>query len=179
VVIWIGANDLDDALNALTTDPSGATSLVIIEDALSAIAVNAQILYRAGARMFLIANIPDLSKTPYVQFVGQTDPTIPTIASQFTNTFNVELAAGATAFGRQPGIQYFQLFDVDGLLNRVIAAPEEFHLIDVTDRCTVPGVLVHAICNETDSFLFWDAAHPTTAGHRIVAAAALSLLPPQ
>jgi phospholipase/lecithinase/hemolysin len=68
---------------------------------------------------------------------------------------------------------------VDGLLNRVIASPQDFHLMDVMDRCTVPGVTVHPISDAPDSYLFWDAAHPTTAGHRIVATAALSLLPPQ
>jgi phospholipase/lecithinase/hemolysin len=91
----------------------------------------------------------------------------------------LELAAGTAAFGSLPGIKYFRLFDVDGLLDRVIASPEEFHLVDVTDRCTIPNVLVHPICDEPNTYLFWDAAHPTTAGHRIVAKAALSLLPPQ
>jgi phospholipase/lecithinase/hemolysin len=178
VVIWIGSNDLEDALNALTTDPSGATSEFILQQAVSAVFENMQILYHAGARMFLIVNIPDLSKTPYVRFLGQANPTIPTIASQFTNEFNVGLAAETAVFGSTPGLQYFRLFDVNALLAQVIAAPGGFHLLDVTDRCTAPLVRAHATCNDPDSFLFWDATHPTTAGHRVIAAAALSLLPP-
>lgn len=179
VVIWMGANDLDDALNALTTDPSGATSLVIAEDALAAIGTNLQTLYAAGARMFLIVDVPDLSKTPYVRFLGQSDPTIPVIASEFSTGFNVELAAGTAPLGVLPGMQFFRFFDVDGLLNAVIASPSSFHLVNVTDRCTVPDVKGNAICDAPDTYLFWDGTHPTTAGHRIVAAAALSLLPPQ
>ncbi len=179
VVIWMGANDLDDALNALTTDASGATSLVITEDALAAIGTNVQTLYAAGARMFLIVDVPDLSKTPYVRFLGQSDPTIPVIASQFSTGFNAALAAESAPLGALPGMQYFRFFDVDGLLDAVIASPGSFHFEDVTDRCTVPNVKGNAICDNPDAFLFWDATHPTTAGHRTIAAAALSILPPQ
>ena len=89
VVIWIGSNDLEDALNALSTDPSGATSEFIIQEAESRPSSRiCRFCIRAGARMFLIANIPDLSKTPYVRFLGQSDPTIPPIVSQFTSEFN-------------------------------------------------------------------------------------------
>jgi phospholipase/lecithinase/hemolysin len=179
VVIWIGANDLEDALNALSTDPSGGASENIIGEAVTVIFENMQVLYAHGAREFLIANIPDLSKTPYVRFLGQTDPTIPTLAAQFTNEFNVALAGETEAFSAVPGLQFFHLFDVNALLNEVIAAPGGFHLLDATDRCTVPLVQEHAICNDPDSYLFWDATHPTTAGHRVIAAAVLSLLPPQ
>jgi phospholipase/lecithinase/hemolysin len=179
VVIWIGSNDLEDALNALSTDPSGATSEFIIQEAESAIFENMQVLYRAGARMFLIANIPDLSETPYVRFLGQSDPTIPPIVSQFTNEFNVGLAAETTVFGSMPGLQYFRLFDAKALLNLAITSPGNFHLLDVTDRCTVPLVRANAICNDPDSYLFWDATHPTTAMHRAIAAIALGQLPPQ
>ena len=66
-VIWIGANDLDDAIGALQTDPSGATSIGIIQTALGTIAANIQALWAAGARSFLIPNEPDLGLTPAVQ----------------------------------------------------------------------------------------------------------------
>src|SRR2546421_638153 len=41
-VIWIGANDLDDALQALATDPTGATSAAIAQTAIEAVAANVQ-----------------------------------------------------------------------------------------------------------------------------------------
>ena len=179
VAIWIGSNDLEDALIALQTDPGGGTSQVILKDATSTILQNMQVLYDHGARMFLIANIPDLSKTPYVQFLGQTQPTIPALASAFTNEFNVELAAGTAGFSSQPGMQYFLLFDANALLNLVISSPAKFQLVDVTDRCTVPLVRSNAICSKPNTYLFWDATHPTTAGHLVIAKTAFDLLPPQ
>jgi len=179
VVIWIGSNDLEDALNALSTDPSGGTSEVILQQATAAVLENLQTLYQDGARMFLIANIPDLSKTPYVRFLGLTDPTIPTIASQVTNEFNTALESVASGFSVSPGLQYFRLFDANALLDLVISSPGKFHLLDAIDRCTVPLVKSNAICSMPDSYLFWDATHPTTAGHRLIEGAVFDLLPPQ
>ena len=179
VAIWIGANDLEDALEALKTDPSGGTSEVILQQATAAILENMEDLYQHGARMFLVANIPDLSKTPYVRFLGLTDPTIPAIASQITNEFNAAVESEASGFSATPGLQFLRLFDANALLNLVISSPGGFHLLDAVDRCTVPLVTSNAICSMPDSYLFWDATHPTTAGHRILAGVALSLLPSQ
>ena len=63
-VIWIGANDLDDALQALAIDPTGATSATIAQTAIETVAVNIQALYAAGARTFLVPDLPDLGETP-------------------------------------------------------------------------------------------------------------------
>src|SRR5439155_22858424 len=57
-VVWIGANDLDDSLNALASDPSGATSTGIIGAAITAVAGNMQALQSAGATAVLIPNGP-------------------------------------------------------------------------------------------------------------------------
>ncbi|HEX6495704.1 MAG TPA: SGNH/GDSL hydrolase family protein [Acidobacteriaceae bacterium] len=179
IAIWIGANDLEDALDALKTDPSGGTSEVILQQATAAVLENLQDLYQHGARMFLIANIPDLSKTPYVRFLGLTDPNIPTIASQITNEFNTALESVASGFSVSPGLQYFRLFDANALLDLVISSPGQFHLLDAIDRCTVPLVKSNAICSMPDSYLFWDATHPTTAGHHLIAGAVFDILPPQ
>ena len=179
VVIWIGSNDLEDALNALSTDPSGGASENIIGEAVTVIFQNMQVLYAHGARQFLIANIPDLSKTPYLRLLGRSNPIIPIIASEFTTEFNLALAGEVQAFNAEPGLQYLRLFDANALLNVVSGIPRRFNLFNVTDRCTTPLVTTNAICKIPDAYLFWDATHPTTAGHRVIAAAVLAVLPRQ
>jgi phospholipase/lecithinase/hemolysin len=179
-VIWIGGTDIQDALNALSVDPSGATSTVILEDALAAIGTNIATLYGAGAREFLIVSVPDLGKTPLARYLGtHENPLIPLLASQLTGEFDLGLETGTAPLGGLPGMKYFQFFDVNALLDQVIASPGSFGLTDVVDSCTVPFVTAHAICTDPGSYLFWDGTHPTTAGHAIVASAVLSLLPPQ
>ena len=189
-VIWIGANDVDDALNALAVDPSGATSVGIIQSAIAAIIGNPQAgapgiqgLYAAGARMFLVANVPDFANTPYVQFLGQNvDPSIPAISSLFTGFFDTGLdhALTALAAGLPPlPNQFVREFDVNALFNRLLKSPADFGLTDVTGRCTTPGVIGHALCSQPHSYLFWDGTHPTTAAHTVIAESAIGLLPRQ
>src|SRR5262249_21334754 len=67
---FVGGNDLRDALQALATDPSGATSAGIVQGALVSISTNLLTLQAAGARTFLVANGPDISLAPAVRQLG-------------------------------------------------------------------------------------------------------------
>jgi phospholipase/lecithinase/hemolysin len=79
-VMWIGGNDLDDALTALQTDSSGLTSIAIIQAAVASEAASLQALYAAGARSFLIPNSVNLALTPLVRSLG---PVAQFVAAQF------------------------------------------------------------------------------------------------
>lgn len=183
-VIWIGANDVDDALNALSTDPSGATSAGIIQAAVTAVLTNVQTLYfGAGARMFLIVNVPDFAKTPYVRFLGaNVDPQIPALATLFTGFYDGALGqviVGLNAVLPLQQNQFIRLLDANALFNQILASPGNFGLSNAMDRCTVPGVIGNAICSTSHQYLFWDGIHPTTTVHSAVAQRALEVLPPQ
>jgi phospholipase/lecithinase/hemolysin len=182
-VIWIGANDVDDAVNALAADPTGATSANVIEAAITSVVINIGVLYGAGARMFLVANIPDFAKTPYVQFLGAyVNPKIPAVAALFTAFYDGALAEAVNQLtGALPLSQgqFITLLDVNDLFKRVLASPADFGISDVRNRCTTPGVIANAICSNPNAYLFWDGIHPTTRGHSAVAQQALSVLPAQ
>lgn len=181
-VIWIGANDVYDSLQSyLSGGPESAAYVQILTDAIGAIVENIQTLYNAGGRMFLIVGVPDLGATPYVRYLGaNVNPLIPSAASQITGNFDGELQTVTVGlFAGLPGMRYFQFFNVNDLLSEALASPGEFGLSDVTDRCTTPGVIGNAICADPSTYLFWDAAHPTTTVHSAIAASALSMLPAQ
>ncbi len=167
-VIWIGANDLDDALGALATDPSGATSAQIVQGAIETVAGNVQLLWASGARTFLIPNLPDLSETPAVRALG---PAAMGAASQLTAAYNGALGQALSQLQGLPGI-HIVAFDVDTLLGQVIAHPRAFALADVTDSCLAFFTTVNPVCAHPRSYLFWDGIHPTVAGHEILALAA-------
>lgn len=171
-VIWIGANDLDDALAALAADPSGATSAQIVTGALETVAGNVQALWASGARSFLIPNLPDLGETPAVRALG---PAAQGAASQLTAAYNAGLAQALSQLAALPGIHFVQ-FDVEALLNRVIAAPQGFALDDVTDACLEFFTTVDPVCAHPRRYLFWDGIHPTVSGHEILAVAARQLI---
>jgi phospholipase/lecithinase/hemolysin len=183
VVIWIGGNDIDDALNALFLDPSGQTSAGIVQAAATAVADNVTKLYGAGARMFLIVNIPDLAKTPYVQWLGaNVNPAIPPAATLFTNYYNGGLTQLATGFPflapQDPvhPLRFVRLLDANGVFDQIRATPTVFGITNTTDRCTKAGVTGDAICSTPNRYLFWDGIHPTNTTHNAVATAALQLL---
>jgi phospholipase/lecithinase/hemolysin len=178
-VIWMGANDLNDALNALAANPDDPAVYEIPEQAIAAITSNIATLYASGAQRILVISVPDLGETPYLRYLGaHVNPLDPLIASAFTYGFDAQLQLAVTAeFQAMPGLQYARFYDVNTVLNQAIASPATFGFTDVVDRCTVPLVVGKAICATPNAYLFWDGTHPTTAGHAAVAAAVLSLLP--
>jgi phospholipase/lecithinase/hemolysin len=168
-VIWIGANDLFDAIEALQSDPTGATSIGIIQQAIGAVANNVQLLWAVGARDFLILNLPDPALTPYVRSLG---PVAQGASTQLTAAYNGALAQMLGALNGLPQI-HLQHFDVDGFLHTVVSAPAKYGLRDVQDSCLTFGVVTGAVCRDPDRYLFWDGIHPTRAGHAIVSSAVL------
>jgi outer membrane lipase/esterase len=68
--VWIGANDLRDALAALQEDPTGTTSQGLIEAAIGATAGAIQQLHAAGARAFLVLNLPNIGDAPALSTQG-------------------------------------------------------------------------------------------------------------
>lgn len=171
--IWIGANDLDDALNALASDPSDATSFGILQAAITAVAGNIQALWAFGARTFLMPNVPNLAITPAVRALG---PEAQFAATQLTDAYNAALEQVLMALQALPQIQFVRL-DVNALFADVQAAPAEVGLTNVEESCLTFGVIKGAICRTPNRYLFWDGVHPTTAGHHIIAEAAFQALP--
>lgn len=167
-VIWIGSNDLADALG----DPQNAGA--ILGEALQATLVNIQVLYAHGARSFLIVNVPDLGRTPFVRSLGAAAQAG---AAQLDGIYNGLLGQYVNAVlpAALPGSQLTYL-DANGLLQSVASAPASNGFTDVVDSCLTFGVTDGAFCARPDAYLFWDGIHPTAHGHRVVAQAALQAL---
>ena len=170
--IWIGANDLNDALNALAIDGTGATSQAILTEALGAVATNIQSLWLSGARSFLVLNIPNLALTPAVRAAG---PAAEAAATFLTNAYNTGLNQALVGLGGLPDIRFVRL-DVDALLTAIVSDPAAVGLTNAEDACLTFGVVRDPFCRTPNRYLFWDGIHPTRAGHTIVAEAAARAL---
>lgn len=164
--VWIGANDVADALE----DPANAQAILF--SALNAEAVNIQRLYGAGARNFLVLNQPNLAVTPFVRSLG---PVAQAGATQLDAVFNYYLDQTLTALTAMPGTKFFRL-DTNAVLNSLIADPLHNGLENVTDSCLSFGVIDDAVCEEPGAYLFWDGIHPTEKGHSFLAQAALKAI---
>lgn len=167
-VIWIGANDMGDAL----LDPQNAGT--ILTQALTATLTNIQVLYAHGARNFLIVNLPDLAVTPFVRSLG---PVAQAGATQIDTTYNSLLNGYVSGVlpNVLPGSKFIYL-DANAVLQGIVADPAANGLQDVTDSCLTFGVTAGALCSNPNTYLFWDGFHPTTAGHSVLAKAALNAI---
>ena len=172
-VIEMGGNDVRDAF--ASGDPLIAAA--IVDAALDAIAANVIRLYQAGAREFLVMNVPNIALTPAVRALG---PAAVVPATQATLAFNLGLSAPIVGVLDQlsalPGSS-FHLLDAFQLLNEITLSPEAFGLTNVEDACVTPDVPPFK-CDNPDQFLFWDGLHPTRAGHALLAEEAASVLFP-
>lgn len=167
-----GANDLFDALSSGGTPAQQATDA---QQAAMNIATGVQTLYNDGARHILVANLPDLGLLP--DFRGSPQETQ---AAALADTFNSTLATQLTQIsGSSPGLILYSL-DVHTLFNQLVADPSAYGLTNVTDRAYTGDD--NFIGNGTSvadpsGYLFWDADHPTTTGHELLAQAAYDVVP--
>jgi phospholipase/lecithinase/hemolysin len=171
-IVVVGGNDLRDALQALATDPTGATSAGIVQEALFSIRSNLLTLQAAGARTFLVANGPDISLVPAVRQLG---PAAQGAGRFFSQQFNLGLEAILQGLEAALGVEIVRL-DLFGFLNEVVASPASFGFTDVVDTCIRVNTVVQPFCPNPGKFLFWDGIHPTAAGHHQLAVRADAVL---
>jgi phospholipase/lecithinase/hemolysin len=164
-VVLAGANDLIDGqtnvnvpVGQLTTD---MTRLV-----------------NAGARQFLVLNLPLLGLVP--RYNG--NPTQATTFSNLTAQFNTSLADALDGLGSSVADLTIHRLDVAAVISQVVASPAAFGLANVTDSAA-PGLEpgdssynTSQIVADPNSYLFWDDLHPTTAAHALLAEQALLAL---
>jgi phospholipase/lecithinase/hemolysin len=166
-IIEIGGNDVRDA--AFAGDPS------IIAAGVSAIGTEIYSLYQAGARKFLVLNVPDAALAPSVRALG---PDAVAGVDALTLAFNAGLAGALTSppISSLPGIDITQ-FDFYAATAAIHADGTTFGLTNVDDPCIKPQTPPF-FCKNPDAYFFWDGLHPTTAVHAIVAREVRQLLVP-
>lgn len=165
-VIDFGGNDVRDALVLALT--GGDPSPLLLE-ALQSIGVNISTLYAAGARHFLVLNVPNISFLPSIAVYGSSASAA---ALQLTQGFNQQLESMLVQLDGLPGIS-IQRFDLFGTTNEVHGNPASYGLTNVDDPCITPAVAPY-FCRNPDEYFFWDGIHPTRAVHAILARKALA-----
>jgi outer membrane lipase/esterase len=152
--VWGGANDL-------FIDQSAAT----VGNAINNLAAVINMLYGAGARQFLVPNLPDLSLTP--SGLGQS-PAERAALQALSIGFNAGLGDALDGLSVLPGID-IELFDTFGLFNVILANPGAFGFSNTTMPCITGDLAVGgSVCADPGSYLFWDSVHPSTAAHQVL-----------
>ncbi len=154
-----GGNDVRDALL-----PPGANVPQVIGNYATNMGMILAQLTGAGADQILLANVPDVGKTPAVQAAGPA-----AAAGATTISFLMNQALGGVLQGLSPQARDgIDVLDTFGLLNQVFVDPG----IDAKSACA----FTQACIDNPGNTFFWDGIHPTTFGHRLLADAALRLI---
>jgi phospholipase/lecithinase/hemolysin len=150
--IWGGANDF---LNAGQRDPF-----------IPALNIGAEIatLARAGAKDFIVPNLPPLGDLPATNTLPRQDIAL---LNLLTVVFNATLQFEAPVLEREFGIQ-IQILNVYGLTKSVLNDPSEFGFTNVTTDAVGDNGGTNA-----QGYLFWDIVHPTTAADALIAGLAV------
>ncbi|MDX2099207.1 MAG: SGNH/GDSL hydrolase family protein [Leptolyngbyaceae cyanobacterium bins.59] len=163
-ILWAGANDY---LGGGVTDPS-----VPVTNLSKAV----QNLFDAGARNFLVANLPNLGATPLATSRGLSAP-----LSQVTTFHNLLLGQALSGLQLLPGIN-LKALDVASLFNAAIANPSQFGFTNITEPCLKNSPLfppltgLPSLCNNPNEYLFFDDIHPTEAAYKLVGNQAFEIL---
>jgi phospholipase/lecithinase/hemolysin len=166
-VIEFGGNDLRDIL-------FGGDPAVIIPLAIQSIQDNILYLYGAGARKFLVWNVPDLSLTPAILALDGVYPGTRAAVLQLVEAYNAGLNALLAGLSGLPGIE-IKRFDAAAVVRAMVSNPEAYDLDVVNAPCVTPLVPPFD-CREPGEYLFWDGIHPTRAVHGVLAQEVASVL---
>ncbi|CAN5321951.1 SGNH/GDSL hydrolase family protein [soil metagenome] len=181
-VLWIGANDMSDAIGAAARG-NGAAVGAAISHAMQGIGGAIQNLSSRGATHFLIPNLPDLSLIPALRAFGS--PPLSALAQGSSNAFNSAL--GSTL--AQPSFAALDIrqFDVFAVQTAITANPAAYGFTNVTGACftgnvdgqALPGGPVPTVCSDAATYMYWDFEHPTAALNTVLGAGALAAVVPE
>lgn len=166
-----GANDVRDALVVYASGGDGSS---LIADALTSVGSSIQSLYAAGARNFLVWNVPDIGLTPALRTLDTQAPGVAALATFITISYNEGLDSVLTMLEGLPGIDIRRV-DVYSLLNEIAASPSAYGMLSADRACITPNFAPYA-CTRPDEYVFWDGLHPTRAAHAIIADRAAAAL---
>ncbi len=157
-ILWGGANDLLGDRSAANVNATAARISGLVNR-----------LAGAGARSFLVANVPPLGEVPLEAGKPQQAAELNAASSQFRSRLNADLSAAEAGFSSAGlSVKVYRL-DIFDLFSRVLQSPASYGFANVTQSAQGQPVL-------PDKYLFWDDLHPTTSGHFQIAQAALGLL---
>jgi phospholipase/lecithinase/hemolysin len=157
VVVWGGANDFSDNPGANPIASANNISSIITT------------LAGAGARNFLVPNLPDLGDTP--RSIATGNPLVIGALSGASMMFNMSLAASVPALEASLGIN-IRLLDVFSISKEIKADPGAYGITNTT-----LGALTSGNTASADQFAYWDDLHPTTRVHDLFANAAFAIIP--
>lgn len=166
-VLLAGGNDMRAARSGNPAN-IGAAAVAATDNLKTAIGL----LAGKGAKNILVANLPDLGKTPEAMMLGLTG-----VSTQATDAFN-SLMGGVVSYGQGIGLTMsFFDFAALGAAVRTDALTNGGGLYGITNVTTPCGTFQFSPGTSCAVSQFSDALHPSGASHALMGAAAIAAVP--
>lgn len=169
-VVFIGGNDVRDARD----EPNAERANAIVDDAVSEIANNVQLLLRAGARSLLVMNSPDVSLLPENALLTAAtgDRFVAQRATRVSERFRVQLGRALQRLQREHDQAWLQEVDVYTASRLIARQAAQFGISNTTEACfSSETSTFHPDCAGGagfDRFYFFDEIHPSAKVHRLI-----------
>lgn len=166
-VVVAGGNDMRDARSGNPAN-IGAAAVAAADNLKTAL----DLLAGKGAKNVLVANLPDLGKTPEAVGLGLTG-----VSTQATDAFNA-LMGGVVGYGQGIGLT-MSFFDFAGLSSavRTDALTNGGAVYGITNVSTPCGTFAFSPGTSCAVSQFSDALHPSGISHQLMGAAAIAAVP--
>lgn len=169
-VVFIGGNDVRDARDELNAERANA----IVDDAVSEIAANVQLLLRAGARSLLVMNSPDIGLLPENALLTAAtgDRFLAQRGTRVSERFRAQLGRALQRLRREYDEAWLQEVDVYTASRLIARQAAQFGISNATDACFRSETSTfHPDCAGGvgfDRFYFFDEIHPSAKVHRLI-----------
>jgi phospholipase/lecithinase/hemolysin len=158
-ILWGGGNDLFDDYSAQNvTNTATRVGLLIIR------------LANAGARNFLVPNVPPLGAVPNSFGDPNRVAGLDQASANYRNQLNSAVGSVVSGFAGNGITIHIYTFDVWLDVIRVLGQPANYNFINTVDPAQGQSGV------NPDQYLFWDDIHPTTGGDHELANEANRLL---
>lgn len=147
-------------------------------------------LYNAGARKFVVLNVPPFAGTPLLLpplTPANQSAAAQALAANLTATHNSALTAMVTSFNQSHSGACVQIFDIYSFFVNLLtnAAKEGFTVSPITSPCyQAPNFFEgftagnqYPVCSNPDQHVFWDAVHLTKKANDLLAQDFVSTFP--
>ena len=158
-ILWGGGNDL--------FDDDSAQSVIDTANRVGGLIVR---LANAGARNFLIPNVPPLGAVPNSFGDPNRVAALDLASANYRNQLNSVVASTISGLAATGITVNVYTFDVWLGVIRVLGQPRRYGFVDTIDSAQGQSGV------NPDQYLFWDDLHPTTGGHHDLANEANRLL---
>ena len=173
-VLLAGANDILNTIGNPATQ--NFTSVNAAADAASvSVTGTVKTLAAAGARNFLVINLPNIAQTP--RFTTGSGAPAASLADAGSLTYNASIRANLTAAGLPAGTNV-TLVNLQSFLNIIVRNPAAFGFT-VTNQSIVDILTAGGTPGPADGYVFFDSIHPTTRTHAILTRALQEILNPE